>query len=567
MQQLVKFIFTAGLCVVMNLTFGQELKPADYPQGYFRYPLAIPIKLNANFGEMRPNHFHMGLDLFTERKENLPVYAAADGYIAKIKIEPGGFGRALYINHPNGFTTLYAHMNKFTPEVENYLKEQQYAQENWMIEVYVPAGKFAVKKGTFIGWSGNTGASQGPHVHFEIRKTNNDNCVNPLRFGFTIPDNIDPVITRLAIYDRTKSIYEQWPQQLALKKVGAVYKPVTDILKTTAEKVSFAIAAFDRVNGFANSLGINSAVVYDNGKAISGFIIDDFGYDMTRYLNAHIDYRIRYNGGNYLQQLTALPGNRLNIYKKWNEDGLVNLSDGAVHAITIRVKDSYGNESTLAFKIQQSGKAPATDLPGDLMKPNEVNVYENDELQVYISEKGLYDAIHFTYSKVPSAAGLSDIYHLHDSAIPLQDSMVVGIKASRKISGDDVEHVLLQQTVKGKKYVRKASFSNGWFTAKSREFGTFQLMLDNIPPLISGNIFNGADLSRASFIHFTVSDNFKEIKSFRVELDGKWLMFSHTGNSYTYRMDEHCTPGEHVLKVVAEDEAGNTTTAIYHFTR
>ncbi|MBI2730694.1 MAG: M23 family metallopeptidase [Sphingobacteriales bacterium] len=535
--------------------------------GYFRYPLGIPVKLNANFGEMRPNHFHMGLDLFTERRQNLPIYASADGYIARIKIDPNGFGRALYINHPNGYTTLYAHMNTFTPEVEAYLAEQQYANEKWKIEVQVPATKFKVQKGQFIGYSGNTGASEGPHVHFEIRKTENDNCVNPLFFGFNIPDNIPPALTRLAVYDRDKSTFEQSPLLLAFKKIGDTFKVTNPVIKTIAPKVSFAITAFDRVNGFTNSLGFNQAVVFDNNEPVSGFLIDNIGYDMTRYLNAHIDYRIKINGGPYLQHLSALPGNRLDIYQKWNEDGLVDLSDGEVHHIVLEVKDSYGNRSHASFNIQQSGKPVEASLPGDLMKPNEVNVYENNELQVYISEKGLYDAIHFVYSKNSSVTGLSDVFVLQNTSFPLQDSMIVGIKATRKISGDDVNHVLMYHTGKKKPDVAKAAFKDGWFTAKFREFGTFQLLLDNEPPKITGNIFNGANLSRASYIKFIVSDNYKEIKSFRAELDGKWLLFGGTGNTFTYRMDSHCTPGEHDLKVTAEDEAGNVTELVYKFVR
>lgn len=568
MQRLSKRLISYILFAFISSTvYTQELPVPVYPKGYFRYPLGIPIKLNANFGEMRPNHFHMGLDLFTQRKTNLPIYAPADGYIARIKIDPNGFGRALYINHPNGYTTLYAHMNTFTPEVEAYLVEQQYANEKWKIEVQVPANKFKVQKGQFIGYSGNTGASEGPHVHFEIRKTENDNCVNPLFFGFNIPDNIPPVLTRLAVYDRNKSTFEQYPATFAFKKAGDTFKLASPLIKTAASKVSFAITALDRVNGFTNSLGFNQALVYDNDEPVSGFLIDNIGYDMTRYLNAHIDYRIKTNGGAYLQHLGALPGNRLDIYKKWNKDGLIDLSDGEVHHIRLVVKDSYGNTSHAAFNIQQSGTPVEASLPGDLMKPNEVNVYENNELQVYISEKGLYDALHFVYSKNPSVNGLSDVFVLQNTSIPLQDSMIVGIKATRKISGDDVNHVLMYHTGKKKPDVARASFKDGWFTAKFREFGTFQLLLDNEPPKITGNIFNGANLSKASFIKFIVSDNYKEIKSFRAELDGQWLLFGGTSNTFTYRIDSHCLPGEHELKVRAEDEAGNVTEQVYKFVR
>ncbi|MEP7278133.1 MAG: M23 family metallopeptidase, partial [Bacteroidota bacterium] len=152
----------------------QVFSPTHYPQGYFRSPLDIPISLAGNFGEMRPNHYHMGFDLKTDHHENMPVHAAADGYIAKIKIEPAGFGRAIYINHPNGFTTVHGHLNAFVPALDAWLKQQQYLLESWKVFLDVPPGLFPVKKGDLIAYSGNTGGSQGPHLHFEIRTTNED---------------------------------------------------------------------------------------------------------------------------------------------------------------------------------------------------------------------------------------------------------------------------------------------------------------------------------------------------------------------------------------------------------
>src|SRR5688500_4548093 len=153
--------------------------PASYPQGYFRNPLGIPMLLSGNFGELRPNHYHMGLDLKTLARENLPVYAAAEGYIARIKIEPAGFGRAIYVNHPNGYTTVYAHLNAFNTPLDQWVKQQQYEQESWKVFLELKPDQFPVKKGDFLAYSGNTGGSQAPHVHFEMRRTNGDVNVNP----------------------------------------------------------------------------------------------------------------------------------------------------------------------------------------------------------------------------------------------------------------------------------------------------------------------------------------------------------------------------------------------------
>ena len=192
--------------------------PTVYPQDYFRDPLDIPMSLAANFGELRPNHYHMGLDIRTRHRENLPVHAAADGYIARVEIQPEGFGQAIYIRHPNGYTTVYGHLRQFTPALAAYVREQQYRQQSWQADLTIPPGLFPVKKGELIAYSGNTGGSQGPHLHFEIRLTAGDINLNPLLFGLPVPDHTPPVILRLAWYDRNQGIYDQSPHILPVRK-------------------------------------------------------------------------------------------------------------------------------------------------------------------------------------------------------------------------------------------------------------------------------------------------------------------------------------------------------------
>ena len=412
MTLLKKGTTTAAFLLLYISVHAQFFNPKNYPQGYFTWPVQAKKALAANFGELRPNHYHMGLDCKTDQKENLPVLAAADGYVAKIKIEPYGFGRCIYINHPNGLTTLYAHLNEFYPELEKYVKTQQYNLESWRVFIDVPAGLLPVKKGQFIAYSGNTGASQGPHMHFEIRDTKTDKVLNPLLFGFPIADNIAPNILRLAVYDRCTSTYEQSPRFISLKKINGVYTTLPGQLLLNTDKISFAITAYDKYSGSTNQNGIYEAILYNDENPVLGFQLDSISYDETRYLNAHIDYKLRTGGGPFVQHLSRLPGYPQAVYKEGSGDGVINLEDDSVHQIKIQVKDVNGNTSLLKFSVQRGGTKKTVEentssaYQSKLFHPGFVNVFENSNVSFYLSENQLYDSIRFRYSEIVSAKGI-----------------------------------------------------------------------------------------------------------------------------------------------------------------
>ena len=568
-----RLVLLALFCFLTRLGYGQIFEPAIYPKGYFRNPLHIPIDLAGNFGELRPNHYHMGFDLKTQHRQNLPVYAAAAGYIAKIKIEPAGFGRAIYINHPNGYTTVYGHLNAFTPALDAYLKAQQYKLASWRVFLDIPPDLFPVKQGDFIAYSGNTGGSQGPHTHFEIRKTNDDINRNPMLFGFPLADNTRPTISRLAVYDRRLSVYEQSPLLIPIKKTTDGYTTLLPVIIVTTPRISFAITASDTHDGSTNPNGIFEAIIYDNGKPVVGFQMDKIGYDQTRNLNAHIDFKTRATGGPFLQQLFQLPGYLNSIYKQAAGDGAIDISDGTVHHIQIDVKDAYNNTSVLQTDVKYhwtfAGSPPHSQ--GKLFYPLMIDGFETDDCEFYMGEKCLYNSVHINYKKTTSflTAAVSAVHSIGADYIPLQEAMLVRIKPDTILDITKRNHIVMQWFAGKKNAVQKVEWQKDWAAAKWRMMGNFQLLLDEeAPAIISVGFKNGANLSKAGKIVFIIKDNLGEFKNFQAELDGKWLRFTNDkGKSFVYIFDEKCARGEHSLKVSVEDEAGNVTTKVFKFLR
>ncbi len=561
------------LCVLNTSLSAQPPGMNTQLKNYFRSPLTIPIRLSANFGELRPDHWHMGLDIRTNARENMAVNAAAEGYIAHVGVRSQGYGRFIIINHPNGTSTLYAHLNDFNPELEAYVREQQYKKESWAVELDFAKNQFPVSKGSFIAYSGNTGGSQGPHLHFEIIETSTQKRLNPLLFNFYIDDEVPPTILKLAIYDRSKSIYVQTPVSYTLKYTDSGYIiPKMPVIQTPYNNISFAIQAYDRIEKGGSEDGIYSAKLYFDEEPVISFEIDSIGFEERVYMNAHIDYRYDFKGGPYFQLLTKLPGNRSNVYKKYSGDGNIELADTINHSVRIDVKDPHGNGSILNFIIRHNDSLAThstTNWPVNLAPNKNINV-EKPEFKMKLVEKNLYDTVPAYYTKNPTVGftALSSTYSLNDASFPLHGEALVSLKPEKQIPEDWKNKLIIQRTSGGTN-VRKAELVNGWISASFGDFGSFQAFADLTPPQIDepgkGDTIN---LSASKKIIFTPSDNFNVIKSFRVELDDQWLRFTNDkGRHWIYEFDEHCPYGIHKLSATATDLAGNTTVKTWWFRR
>jgi hypothetical protein len=547
----------------------------SYPKGYFRNPMGFPLEIVANFGELRPNHWHMGLDIRTQQKENQLVYAAAEGYIAFVGVRPQSFGRFIIINHPNGYSTLYAHLNDFAPELEQYVTSEQYRLQSWAVELDIPREKFPVTKGQFIAYSGNTGGSQGPHLHFEIFDTETTKRFNPLLFGFPLKDDVPPTLVKLAMYDRNLSVYQQVPRFYPVKNTDSGYIiPKIPIIKTSTSKISFAIQAYDRVSGSNNADGIYSAELIVDDQPQVKFVLDGIDYAETAYMNAQIDYRQRYNGGAFIQHLSKMPGDNGAAYHIINGTGVIELNDTIVHTVTIDTRDPYNNISQLHFQVQYSdslaarasasvGKHEPDFLPG---QPNQ---FRRSDFEADIPAGCLYDRTGIVYYRGSHSSGyaVTAMHQLNDASVPVHDEFTVRIKPDRKIPDEWSDKLVMLRSARGSS-VRLVKREGDWLTAKFGDFGSFQVFADLTPPTINelgkGDTVN---LSPVNRIIFTPADNFG-IKNFRAELNGEWLRFTNDkSRNWIYIFDERCPFGTYHLKVTVEDIVGNITTKEWWFKR
>ena len=570
-----RFIFVFLFTSISFYTFSQEQQL--YPQHYFHIPLNIPPSLAGNFGDLRTNHYHMGLDLRTQQRENLPVSAAADGYVSHIRVGAWGYGRAIYITHPNGFTTVYGHLNKFYTALENYLHNQQYITQSWEQDIDFSPTQFPVKSGQFIAWSGNTGGSEGPHLHFEIRDSGlaNGYSRNPLLFGLNIPDHVPPALYRVGIFDRSESIYEHSPRVFSLRKKASagttLYTPTDTILKVPTGKFSFGVSMEDKMdNSF--SFGIYKADLYLDGNVINSFKIEDCIYGDSRYINAGIDYVARYSGGSYMQHLSRLPGNHSPFYDAAVGDGVLELEDDSIHHIEIEVSDVAGNTSVLRFAIQRNnGVLFSTNrFAGTVVQkllPNQPSVFENASVEAAWDKNAFYDTVQLRYSVATAPAdSVSALHSIGDYHLPVHTPYMLRIKPTVALT-DGLKNKVMMVLRSGKrKDAQPCAWQDDWAAAQWTYFGDFYLKLDTIPPTVRAvNVHEGASFVKAQHFVFDAKDETGDLQSFNGYIDNRWIVFRQKGDRYSYDFDERCLPGAHVLKVVAMDLAGNTTMYQYNF--
>jgi hypothetical protein len=560
---IMRLLLTFSILICGLLGFAQENEYAN--------PLLGELILSGNFGEVRGNHFHSGLDLKTGGVEGKSVYAIADGFVSRIAVSEGGFGKAIYLEHPNGKTSVYAHLQQFAPEFAAYVKGQQYAKQSFEVNLNPPTGKFTVKKGQLIAKSGNSGGSGGPHVHFEVRETIGQIPTNPLNHGFKVKDSKYPELQKLWIYNHSASGHvDGLIEEKGIKLNGKAgnYALATDTIRASGI-ISFGIAALDRFTSSRNVCGIYSINIKVNGTTIHNQQIDKFPFAKNRMVNCHIDYEKRKTDSHFVYRTRIAPGNKLDLYPTIKDGGTILIENGKSYKVEVDVLDHAGNVSSIIFVVigqaRQGAVLAAKEEVTDIFYPNALNSFTNNSLRLNIPNNCLYDTLKFKYDlKPPCDECISAIHSIGKlSDTPLDKSMTVSIKLDNVTDATAAKAVMVSYNSKGKPVAEGGSTKWNWMTATTRSFGDYSVMLDSLAPALrTKNFKDQTSTAGIDTIKFHFEDDLSGISSYSGTLNGKWVLleFDPKNDLLYYVKDEYFISGQNTIRITAKDKVGNVRT-------
>lgn len=547
------------LCCFGNLAEAQN----NYPQDTFRSPMDIPLILAGTFGELRSNHFHSGVDIKTQQREGLPVFAIGDGSVTRIKISHWGYGKALYVAHPNGYTSVYGHLQKFSPEIEAYIKKVQYEKKSYQVEVFPDLGEVKVEKGKIMAYGGNTGGSSGPHLHFEIRSSITEKPTNPLLYGLEVRDATNPILEKIFVYPLSKgAIVNQSNEKAEItfsKQADGTF---------LAEKVfasgsiGFGFKGFDRQDLAANKNGVYSVQLSVNGKTYTEYDFETFSFGETRYINTLIDYDHYGAYRERLHQCFRTPGNKLDIYKTFYNGGRLVIEEGMTYSVVLLLKDIAGNATKAIIPVE--GKKEGLKKEKKIVKTDDYlvakrnNNYNLGGAKVYFPANTFYKDFYIDLEKGP------DTVRIHNGKVPAHRNFTITFDVS-KYSKEDRKKLFIARLNRKGNPSHASTFKRGnSFTTRTRNLGTYTLASDTIAPTIKAKNFKEKEwLDNYSYLSIQIADDLSGIKTYNAKLNGEWILMEYEPkkNTLTYNFDDKIlNKKECDLEVVVTDNVGNKTT-------
>jgi hypothetical protein len=547
------FFITSSLCA-----------QSEYPKDYFRNPLDIPIVLAGTFGELRPSHFHSGLDIKTRQKEGLSVYTSAEGYISRIKVSHFGYGKAIYITHPNGYTTVYGHLKKFSDHIEAYIKACQYDKESFEVEVFPRVNELLMAADEIIGFSGNTGSSGGPHLHFEIRD-NLERPLNPMLFGLDVTDTKPPFVSEIFAYPKDEnSIINGENKRISLRLIPQKNGDY-DVEKISAYgTIGIGVITYDKQDLAPNKNGVSNIQTFFNGNKSLEIDFKRFSFDESKHIKRLIDYEYYKTKKSRIQKLFIQKNNPLSLYKNAYDDGYIKVEDSTSSVYKIRVRDFKGNESWISIPIKGIFGTKEKEVADDVSKKaliysDQATTLESGAITVNFYKNTLYED-RFIDFKVNS-----DTLFLHKDNIPLQKNFYINYDLSN-YKAEHQDKIFIARLYG---YYKKPSYvyttrKNNILSAGSKTFGTYTLAMDTITPTIKPVNFQDKKwLSKYRYLTVKIDDELSGISKYRATVNGTWILmeYDYKTKTLTHDFNDNIVKDtKNELKIIVTDNVGNSST-------
>ena len=551
---------------VCNFIFGQN----QYPKDYFRAPLDIPMQLSGNFGELRPNHFHAGFDLKTNQREGLNVYAVADGYVSRIKISTFGNGKCIYITHPNGYTTVYGHLQTAVGPIQEYIHKTHYSEKSFEIEMFPKPEDLPVTKGQIIALSGNTGSSEGPHLHFEFRDTKTEFVINPMFFGFDqyLKDTKKPAISSLFVYPMENTTVNQSKQplllNLSLQKDGTY---LAGKVKANG-KIGFGINTVDFDDVSNNRNGVFNVTGFLNGDPKYNYQFNTYSFDEMRFINAFIDYPRYKKTGQRIQKLFMKTPFALSIIKTDSLNGIIPVEPNLASSYRIEVSDYFGNLNSITVPVEYDSEAPiinAEPLTSKyFVRYNKDSNFEKENMSVFFPAGTFYEDFNLNFDVK------NDRIYIHEDVVPVHSNFTVTIKDST-YSETLRDKLFIARLSGNSKSYNATTRKNDVFTIKSKTLGQYGLVLDTVAPVIKiTKVIQDKWITGIKNVQFTIGDALSGIKTYNGYLNGNWVLFEYDNKTrkITHTFDDTIVAeGANDLKIEVVDNVGNSAIFETHFFR
>lgn len=548
-----RYIYLFPVFISIFLSCPIQLK-ADSPAS----PLRIPLYLTGNFGELRNNHFHSGIDFKTQGKIGIPVYSFDSGYVSRIMITTFGNGKALYINHPNGTTTVYLHLDRFTPRLDSLAEVLRYKNENCELNHYFKENEIRVSKGELLAYSGNSGSSAGPHLHFEIRDTKTEEVFDPIPyFRNLIKDTKAPQAREIVLYPMLYNGVINGKMKL---QAFSVQSNKLSVAPQVWGQIALGIKAFDSKNDVFNVYGVKSIRLFVDNVLIFSSFVDRYAFKNTRYVNSFIDYEAWYRSRSLVMKSFVEPGNKLEVYKELKNDGIIEINEERDYPVRYELTDDYNNTTRCEFVLKgKKQEIPVVSIDcREKLFWNKNSYFKSEKFHLEIPSGTLYDDICFEHESVKNEKYFSDFHILHNQIVPLHGYCTLSILVEKDTLTDKSKYYVAKMVGNSPVY-QPGEYRKGWVKAKIREFGKYTVASDCSNPSVA---FIENSVSRG-FVECRVGDSGSGVASFKGYIDGVYALFEQIPSRGVIscrlsakRIERNQT---HTLKMIVRDYCGNET--------